>query len=103
MEIIGYLLTSVIIFYSCGSLKLISIMKKREKERPIVNINNILDKYQVTLNPLIIKEDCCICLNNYDDNSVVVRIPCNHIYHRECIHLWMLRRPTCPFCRSVIM
>ena len=103
MEIMGYLLTGVLIFYSCGSLRLISIMKKRERERPNVNINNILDKYQVTLNPLIIQEDCCICLNHYDVNSVIVRIPCNHIYHRECIHKWMLRRRTCPFCRVVIM
>ena len=43
--------------------------------------------------------ECCICLeeNKLDDH--VIRMPCAHIFHSDCIKDWLSRSCTCPVCR----
>uniref|UniRef100_A0ACD5ZJN5 Uncharacterized protein n=1 Tax=Avena sativa TaxID=4498 RepID=A0ACD5ZJN5_AVESA len=43
---------------------------------------------------------CAICLAVVPDGEVVRRLPaCGHMFHVECIDLWLYSHPTCPLCR----
>ena len=48
-------------------------------------------------NKTIIKEQCCICL---DDSNELIKTPCNHLYHKKCLQQWFINRNNCPTCRS---
>jgi len=41
---------------------------------------------------------CSICLGEYDHGEDLVRLPCNHIYHAECIASWTNNNVRCPLC-----
>ncbi|GAB4841783.1 hypothetical protein Ancab_022507 [Ancistrocladus abbreviatus] len=43
--------------------------------------------------------ECAICLEEMMGGSEVIRMPCMHIYHRECIVKWMEKNHVCPLCR----
>jgi hypothetical protein len=51
---------------------------------------------------------CCICLNDYDseedEDDVVedrmVRLPCTHQFHEDCVLDWFNTSTTCPLCRK---
>jgi hypothetical protein len=41
---------------------------------------------------------CSICLCEYEDADFVVRLPCNHLFHDNCIAEWVGRNVRCPLC-----
>ena len=49
-------------------------------------------------------EDCSICLNNLSKNQKIIKLNCNHLYHKECIINWFKKdnENTCPLCRIII-
>lgn len=44
-------------------------------------------------------DDCHICLDAIDFGAQIVRLTCNHAFHRSCIHTWLKLKRTCPICR----
>lgn len=43
-----------------------------------------------------------ICLEVFSDLDIVRRLNCEHVFHRQCIDLWLQRqRVDCPLCKSV--
>jgi hypothetical protein len=46
---------------------------------------------------------CTICQDPYDSgaeiSSIVLRLPCTHTFHADCIRSWLARSNTCPTCR----
>jgi hypothetical protein len=43
---------------------------------------------------------CAICLAVVSDGEVVRRLPaCGHMFHVECVDMWLYSHPTCPLCR----
>ncbi|TMW87093.1 hypothetical protein EJD97_020434 [Solanum chilense] len=45
--------------------------------------------------------ECAICLVEFDNNSVLRLVTsCNHVYHQDCIDLWLESHKTCPVCRA---
>ncbi|KAG8310447.1 hypothetical protein J6590_063821 [Homalodisca vitripennis] len=43
---------------------------------------------------------CAVCLETYQDNSVLCGLPCGHNYHKRCIHMWLhTDNHHCPICR----
>ncbi|XP_016439876.1 RING-H2 finger protein ATL29-like [Nicotiana tabacum] len=45
--------------------------------------------------------ECAICLVEFDDNSLLRLVTsCNHVYHQDCIDLWLESHKTCPVCRA---
>lgn len=58
----------------------------------ILNDNNIIN-YQ--------DNSCNICLCNYNINENLVKLPCNHCFHKECIFNWLCKENVnCPICRK---
>jgi hypothetical protein len=46
-------------------------------------------------------KECNICMEEYKTNNIIIRLGCNHIFHRDCIKHWLCNeRVTCPVCRK---
>lgn len=44
--------------------------------------------------------ECAICLLEFDDDSFLRLLTvCCHVFHQECIDLWLESHKTCPVCR----
>mmetsp|Transcript_37321 Transcript_37321/g.69676 ORF Transcript_37321/g.69676 Transcript_37321/m.69676 type:complete len:126 (-) Transcript_37321:38-415(-) len=43
---------------------------------------------------------CCVCLIEYEPDDVLRRLPCSHIFHRQCISAWLNCNIGCPICRK---
>eukprot|EP00441_Pelagodinium_beii_P016029 CAMPEP_0197679306 /NCGR_PEP_ID=MMETSP1338-20131121/91466_1 /TAXON_ID=43686 ORGANISM="Pelagodinium beii, Strain RCC1491" /NCGR_SAMPLE_ID=MMETSP1338 /ASSEMBLY_ACC=CAM_ASM_000754 /LENGTH=374 /DNA_ID=CAMNT_0043260347 /DNA_START=1 /DNA_END=1125 /DNA_ORIENTATION=+ len=46
------------------------------------------------------QKECCICLEEYTSDSRIVRTPCQHFMHRDCIGRWLKSSHFCPICRG---
>ena len=56
-------------------------------------------KYTDKLNEF--SSNCTICLEDYTLNSKVIRLPCKHIFHFNCLKDWLFKNlllPKCPNC-----
>lgn len=43
--------------------------------------------------------DCSVCKDEFDLESQLVKLPCNHYFHGECLKPWLQQRNSCPTCR----
>jgi len=41
---------------------------------------------------------CSICLCEYERSEVIVKLPCSHIFHEDCISTWTCNHFRCPLC-----
>jgi hypothetical protein len=46
-------------------------------------------------------KQCCICLDEYQPDTIVHMLPCNHIFHRDCISEWFQKQLKCPLCQKM--
>jgi len=42
---------------------------------------------------------CCICHEEYNEHKAIVKTPCGHYMHRQCLEPWLRASRTCPICR----
>lgn len=49
-------------------------------------------------------EQCVVCLENINDGDEVVRLPCMHVFQKECLLPYLSRQhnPCCPICRMPV-
>lgn len=46
---------------------------------------------------------CAVCLSIVQEGEEVRQLPtCKHLFHRDCIDLWLYSHSTCPLCRSKV-
>lgn len=70
-----------------------------EKERKMLMIKKMLKELRVGIGG---SNSCSICLEEFGEgirSKVVVRMPCSHVFHEECVLSWLLKTPSCPLCR----
>merc|ERR1712216_468464 len=39
-------------------------------------------------------EDCAICLETFEDETDIVKTPCEHVFHLPCLKTWIENRMT---------
>ena len=61
--------------------------KKKDKD---------IDEYIV--DKKIFGYECLICLDEFNHGQRVTMIKCGHIYHKNCLDTWFLKKQTCPLC-----
>ncbi|XP_031376951.1 RING-H2 finger protein ATL30-like [Punica granatum] len=45
--------------------------------------------------------ECAICLLEFEDDSILrLLTACYHVFHQECIDLWLQSHKSCPVCRG---
>lgn len=47
------------------------------------------------------KKSCAICLTDLESERVL-KLPCEHVFHKECLVGWLKRSTVCPLCRTDI-
>ena len=83
-------------FYFCSIL--FDIIIKKYKNYKIEK--NLL----LPINIEDIKENkCSICLEEYNRDKDIIKLKCNHEYHKECIKAWFDINKNCPQCRKNII
>lgn len=45
---------------------------------------------------------CLVCLQQYEENDLVKKLPCGHAFHNCCADQWLMRANACPCCRKPI-
>ncbi|CAK9318740.1 unnamed protein product [Citrullus colocynthis] len=47
--------------------------------------------------------ECAVCLSEFEEDETVRIIPiCSHLFHIDCIDIWLQNNPNCPLCRTSI-
>ena len=49
-------------------------------------------------NNLFQQSTCPICLDNFEQNTNLAQLCCNHVFHKECISTWLNYKLNCPLC-----
>lgn len=42
---------------------------------------------------------CTICLCEYEPDDLLRKMPCRHLFHKECVDEWLKLKRTCPLCK----
>ena len=63
-----------------------------EREFNKLNVDIIQDE---------IDNECNICIENFKKDNQVIKLDCNHMFHKECIKKWLCEeKVNCPVCRK---
>ena len=90
---------------TCYDKVLIGVNERRNRRN---DQENLLTSYEhITI---LCKEDfnndvCSICLDNlYDEEECkeIIKIKCNHMFHKECLEPWLIKQRNCPLCKTKI-
>lgn len=46
------------------------------------------------------EEKCPICITDFKDQEKVRKLPCQHLFHPECIDTWLVQNSHCPICKA---
>ncbi|CAM9261692.1 unnamed protein product [Phaeothamnion confervicola] len=48
---------------------------------------------------MVAEEECSVCLMGFEEGVNCFLLPCGHIFHAECITLWLENHASCPVCK----
>ena len=87
--------------------KFISIYDKNQiNNKKLIEKNLEAKKYNVNQFNEKSNDTCTFCLEEFKENEFIIILPCNHIFHCNCIRKWLevnLKEPLCPNCKKNII
>jgi hypothetical protein len=63
-----------------------------------VDQTNTVDGEGLTTISLEEAPSCSICLCEYEVGDSMVKLPCGHLYHEDCVSAWTQNNVRCPLC-----
>lgn len=104
-DILSFLIRSLV-----GAMYLLSFREFRDgsgkRNRGMSNFD--LDRLETFQFSMIAEDkttspDCPICLQSYDANDLLLRLPCHerHCFHVDCVREWLKRQNACPLCQKI--
>ena len=77
---------------------------KKENKKIDIKKNTLIDqietiKYNIDDTTFF---QCGICMDTFVENEKIKKLPCDHIFHTECMSQWIQTQKTCPFCAQAI-
>ena len=46
------------------------------------------------------RTECSVCQAEYQPGDKLVKLPCSHDYHKDCVIKWLKQNNSCPICRK---
>lgn len=81
---------------------IIEAVKKYHRKRTVYQIKQ-LRFHRKQFEDVEQTPSCSICLCEFEEKECVKRLPCKHLFHSDCIDLWLVEsKATCPICRQGI-
>lgn len=75
-----------------------------EKQQEIAKINTKIEelqnKIQMIKNRINENDTCCICFDDVKNKTIANC--CQNSFCFRCIHIWIAKKPMCPFCKAVM-
>ena len=76
--------------------------QRNNNRRPLNNIDIN------SLNTLVVCDElpdntCSVCLDEFKDEDVLIKLNCEHIFHKDCLEPWLNDNRNCPLCRRNIV
>lgn len=77
-----------------------SIANEQDKHHPLTQImKDRLRTINISVEMLCEQPSCPICSEDYKPAEEVLRLPCAHVFHGDCVLPWLEAKRTCPICR----
>ncbi|VVC36318.1 Zinc finger, RING-type,Zinc finger, RING-CH-type,Zinc finger, RING/FYVE/PHD-type [Cinara cedri] len=58
-----------------------------------------IDKLKIVSHDKLLGEQCPICLSPYQLEQKALTMPCDHVFHEECLKTWLKKSNFCPLCK----
>ena len=46
--------------------------------------------------------ECCICMGDFNDEEIILKTKCSHVFHKDCLKSWLVSIERCPICREYL-
>lgn len=74
--------------------------ENQEKNQPLTQLmKDRLRNVKINVHMMCEQPSCPICSEEYTPDEEVVKLPCAHLYHSNCVMPWLDSKKTCPICR----
>lgn len=90
------------IFMGPGLQELIEQLTVNDRQGPPPAARSAIDSMptiKITHRHLNTDSHCPVCKDKFEMGSEARQMPCNHIYHSDCIVPWLVQHNSCPVCR----
>ena len=76
-----------------------------KNKKALENILRVI-KYKDIKHDSLYNNVCTVCFDNFVEEDEILVLPCNHVFHSDCIKKWLeaiLEDPMCPNCKLSII
>lgn len=89
-------------FLGPGLEELIEQLSRNDRQGPPPAARSSIDAMpivKISQKHLRTDAHCPVCKDRFELGSEARQMPCNHIYHTDCIVPWLVQHNSCPVCR----
>ncbi|KAL3530120.1 hypothetical protein ACH5RR_009442 [Cinchona calisaya] len=90
------------IFMGAGLQELIEQLTLNDRQGPAPAPRSAIDgmpTIKISQRHLNSDSHCPVCKDKFELGTEARQMPCNHIYHSDCIVPWLVQHNSCPVCR----